>query len=57
MNKQDNLEPNNRQPMIEDLAVNQDQAEEVKGGYIVKLRDVLVSGYQSGDASGGDSIE
>ena len=33
MNKQDNLEPNNQQPIIEDLVVNQNQAEDVKGGY------------------------
>ena len=32
MNQQDNTEPNNQQPVIEDLAVNQDQAAEVKGG-------------------------
>lgn len=34
MNKQDKQEPNNQQSVIEDLTVNQDQAEEVKGGYI-----------------------
>ena len=32
MNKQDNQEPNNQQPVIEDLTVNEDQAEEVIGG-------------------------
>jgi hypothetical protein len=32
MSKQDKQEPNNQQSVIEDLAVNQDQAEEVKGG-------------------------
>ena len=32
MNKQENQEPNNQQSVIEDLAVNEDQAEEVKGG-------------------------
>lgn len=32
MNKQDKQEPNNQQSVLEDLTVNQDQAEEVKGG-------------------------
>jgi len=33
MSKQDNKKPNNQQPIIEDLVVNQNQSEEVKGGY------------------------
>ena len=32
MNKQDNQETNNLQPLIEDLDVNEDEAVEVKGG-------------------------
>lgn len=32
MNQQDSTEPNNQQPVIEDLAVNQDDSAEVKGG-------------------------
>ena len=32
MSKQDNVEISNQQPVIKDLAVNQDQAAEVKGG-------------------------
>jgi len=32
MNKQDRQEPNNQQPVIEDLTVNEGEAEEVKGG-------------------------
>ena len=32
MKKQDKQEPNNQQSVIEDLTVNEDQAEEVKGG-------------------------
>ena len=32
MNKQDRQEPNNQQSVIEDLTVNEDQAEGVKGG-------------------------
>jgi hypothetical protein len=32
MNKQDKKEPNTKQPVIEDLVINQTQAEEVKGG-------------------------
>jgi len=32
MNQQDKQELNNQQPVIEDLTVNEDQAEEVKGG-------------------------
>ena len=43
MNQQDK-----QQPMIEDLTVNQNQAEEVKGGLAVKLPDVIVSSYQTG---------
>ena len=39
MNKQDKQEPNNQQPVIEDLTVNEDQAAEVKGG------PVFVSGW------------
>jgi hypothetical protein len=42
MNQQDK-----QQPMIEDLTVNQNQAEEVKGGEY-KMRDVLISSYQTG---------
>ena len=34
MNKQDKQEPNNQQSLIEDLAVNEEQAVEVKGGPI-----------------------
>jgi hypothetical protein len=34
MNQQDKREINNQQSEIEDLTVNQDQAEEVKGGQI-----------------------
>jgi hypothetical protein len=34
MNKQDKQEPNNQQSVIEDLSVNEDQAEEVRGGNI-----------------------
>jgi len=32
MSKQDNKEPNNQQPIIEDLLVNEPRAAEVKGG-------------------------
>ena len=32
MSKQDNRQPNNQPSLIEDLAVNQDREEEVKGG-------------------------
>lgn len=32
MKKQNNQEPNNQQSLIEDLTVNEDTAEEVKGG-------------------------
>jgi hypothetical protein len=32
MNQQDSTEPNDQQPVIEDLAVNQDHSAEVKGG-------------------------
>ena len=32
MNKKDKQEPNNPQSVIEDLTVNEDQAEEVNGG-------------------------
>ena len=32
MNQQDKQEPNNQQSVIEDLTVNEDQAEGVKGG-------------------------
>ena len=32
MSKQDRQEPNTQQSVIEDLTVNEDQAEEVKGG-------------------------
>jgi hypothetical protein len=51
MNQQNNPEPNNQQSVIEDLTVNEDRAEEVKGGYEIKLPDVLVSSYQSGGSS------
>lgn len=34
MNKQDTQEPNNQQSVIEDLSVNEDQAEAVRGGDI-----------------------
>jgi hypothetical protein len=36
MNQQDNQELNNQQALIEDLTVNDAQAEEVKGGAEVK---------------------
>jgi hypothetical protein len=32
MNKQDNLKPENQQPVIEDLTVTQNQEAEIKGG-------------------------
>jgi hypothetical protein len=32
MNKQNKQEPNNQQCMIEDLTVNEDQTEKVRGG-------------------------
>jgi len=34
MNQQDNQEPNNKQSVIEDLTVNEEQAAEVKAGDI-----------------------
>ena len=43
MKKQDKHEPNNQQPIIEDLTINQDQAEEVKGGD--DRVDASVGGY------------
>jgi len=41
MNKQDNLEIGNQQILIEDLAVNRDQAAEVKGGPI-EIRELTI---------------
>jgi len=41
MNKQDNLEIGTQQIPIEDLAVNQDQAAEVKGGPI-EIRELTI---------------
>ena len=35
MSQQDKQEINNHEPLIEDLTVNQEQEEEVKGGAIV----------------------
>jgi hypothetical protein len=32
MNKQDKQEPNNQQSVVEDLTVDEGQAEEIKGG-------------------------
>jgi hypothetical protein len=32
MNQQNNTQPNNQQLVIEDLTVNKDQTEEIKGG-------------------------
>lgn len=44
MNKQDNREADNQQSPIEDLIVNEDKAEEVKGGaqvdFFLKLRGI-----------------
>jgi hypothetical protein len=34
MNQQNNTQPNNQQPVIEDLTVNQARTEEVKGGTV-----------------------
>ena len=48
MNQQDKQEPDKQEPVIEDLTVSEGPAEEVKGGYVIKLPDVLVAGYQSG---------
>jgi hypothetical protein len=51
MNQQDKQEPNNQQPLIEDLTVNEGDAAEVTGGgsetYLqIKLKDALITGYQ-----------
>ena len=56
MEKQNDQSPSNRQTQIEDLTLNQDQAEEVKGGqYLkIKLEDVLVSSYQTGGSGHSD---
>ena len=48
MNQQSNLEPNNQQPLIEDLALNPDRAEELKGGMEYQLENAFLSGYQTG---------
>ena len=44
MNQQEKQEPNNLQSVTEDLTVDQDQAEEVKGGaqfdYFLRLHSV-----------------
>ena len=41
MNEQDNLEISKQQILIEDLAVNQDHAAEVKGGPI-EIRELTI---------------
>ena len=41
MNQKDNMKPNNQQPMIEDLAVDQGRADEVKGGADLATWDVV----------------
>jgi len=41
MSKQDSLETSNPQILIEDLAVNQDQAAEVRGGPI-EIRELTI---------------
>ena len=51
MNKQDNPDINNQQSVIEDLPVNEDRAEEVKGGPIYQHYesidgDVTSRGYE-----------
>ena len=51
MNKQDTPDINNQQSVIEDLPVNEDRAEEVKGGPIFHHYqsidgDVTSSGYE-----------
>jgi len=51
MEQQNDQSPSNGQTQLEDLTVNQDQAEEVKGGEVylkIKLPDAIVSSYQSG---------
>lgn len=56
MEQQNDQSPSSGQPQIEDLALNQDRAEEVKGGngdklqpYLkIKLEEVRVSSWQTG---------
>ena len=40
MNQQDNPKLDNQQPVIEDLAVNQNQADEVKGGRFIGVGEL-----------------
>ena len=44
MNKQDNLKPENHQPLIEDLTINEVQSTAIKGGPIY-LKVDGIDGY------------
>ena len=44
MSKQDKQEPENEQPVIEDLAINNEQAAEAEGGRSTQLSGAVWSG-------------
>jgi hypothetical protein len=50
MNEQNNQELNNKQPLIEDLTINEDQAAEVKGGPIYMRFDGIEGSVQQSQA-------